>query len=195
MPGNTWACRSKVQFDNGREFCGFGYVACYLSRVIRLCLRLGVEVVFIPAGMARRNGSAENFNGWFQPLSLRKPFRRPGDDRRELRRLMEAVNEDHVQHRLGDQTYVRYRRSKQLRKLPADFRADGRKLPIYVGKVTFIRLVTADGYIHILGQRFKIGRRLKFQYVKATICTQRKTLKVYHKGRLVKEFADKLAVK
>jgi hypothetical protein len=64
-----------------------------------------------------------------------------------------------------------------------------------VGKVTFIRLVTIEGHINILDQRFKVGKRLKFQCVIATIYTQRKTLKVYHKGRLVKEFAYKLAEK
>jgi putative transposase len=185
----------KVQFDNGREFCGFGHAARYLSRVIRLCLRLGVEPVFIPPRMPQRNGSVENFNGWFQPLLLRKPFRRPGDVRRELRRLMKAVNEEHVHPHLGHQTAARYRRGKQLRKLPADFSLDGQKLPIAVGKVTFVRFVTTEGYINILDQRFKVGRRLKFQYVIATIYTHRKTLKVYHKGRLVKEFAYKLAEK
>jgi putative transposase len=185
----------KVQFDNGREFCGFGYAARYLSRVIRLGLRLGIEVIFIPEGMPRRNGSVENFNGWFQPLLLRKPFRRPGDVRRELRRLMKAVNEEHVHPRLGHQTATRYRRGKQLRKLPADFSGAKQKLPIAVGKVTFIRLVTTEGHIHILGQRFKVGKRLKFQYVIATIYTQRKSLKIYHKGRLVKEFAYKLTAK
>lgn len=185
----------KVQFDNGREFCGFGHAARYLSRVIRLCLRLGVEVIFIPPGMAEHNGSVENFNGWFQPLLLRKPFRRPGDVRRELRRLMTAVNEEHVHPRLGHQTAVQYRRGRQLRKLPADFSADGQKLPIAVGKASFIRLVNAEGHIHILGQRFKVGKRLKFQYVVATLYTKRRVLKVYHKGRLVKEFAYKLAAK
>jgi transposase InsO family protein len=185
----------KVQFDNGREFCGFGTTARYLSRVIRLCLRLGVEVVFIPEGMSWCNGSVENFNGWFQPLFLRKPFRRPGDVRRELRRLMTVVNEEHIHPRLGHQSAARYRRSKQLRKLPADFSIDGRKLPIAVGKVTFIRLVRTEGHINVLGQRFKVGKRLKFLYVIATIYTQRKILKVYHKGRLVKEFAYKVAAK
>ena len=185
----------KVQFDNGREFCGFGHAARYLSRVIRLCLRLGIEPVFIPEGKPQRNGSVENFNGWFQPLLLCKPFRRPGDVRRELRRLMQAVNEEHVHPHLGHQTPARYRRGKQLRKLPADFSINGQKLPIAVGKVTFIRLVTVEGRINILGQRFKVGKRLKFQYVVATIYTKRKTLKVYHKGRLVKEFAYKLAEK
>lgn len=185
----------KVQFDNGREFCGFGHAARHLSRVIRLCLRLGVEPVFIPPRMPQRNGSVENFNGWFQPLLLRKPFRRPGDVRREVRRLMKAVNEEHIHPRLGHKAAAQYRRGKQLRKLPADFSIDGQKLPIAVGKVTFIRLVTIEGHINILDQRFKVGKRLKFQYVVATIYTQRKTLKVYHKGRLVKEFAYKLAEK
>ena len=64
-----------------------------------------------------------------------------------------------------------------------------------MGKVTFIRLVTIGGHIYILGQRFKIGKRLKFHYVLATIYTKHKKLKVYHKGRLVKEFAYKLAAK
>ena len=63
------------------------------------------------------------------------------------------------------------------------------------GKVTFIRLVRTEGHINILGQRFKVGKRLKFLYVIATIHTQRKILKVYHKGRLVKEFAYKVAAK
>jgi transposase InsO family protein len=183
----------KVQFDNGREFCGWGRSARYLSRVIRLCLRLGIEVVFIPEHMARRNGSVENFNGWFQPLLLRKPFRRPCDVRRELRLLMQAVNEEHVHPRLGHQTAARYRRGKQLRKLPADFNVNGQKLPITVGKVTFVRLVRSEGHINILSQRFKVGKRLKFQYVTATIYTKRKVLKIYHRGRLVKEFAYKLA--
>ena len=108
---------------------------------------------------------------------------------------MKAVNEEHVHPHLGHQTAARYRRGKQLRKLPADFSVDGQRLPIAVGKVTFIRLVTVEGHINILGQCCKVGKRLKFQYVVATICTKRRTLKVYHQGRLVKEFAYKLAEK
>jgi hypothetical protein len=45
----------KVQFDNGREFCGFGKRARYFSRVIRLCLRLGVETCVHPP----RNGATQ----------------------------------------------------------------------------------------------------------------------------------------
>jgi transposase InsO family protein len=177
----------KAQFDNGREFCGFGYTARFLSRVIRLCLRLGIEPVFIPKGKAQWNGSVENFNGWFQPLLLSRPFRRPCDVRRELRRLMTTVNEQHVHVKLGGCTAAQYRRGKQLRKLPADFTIED-KLPVAVGKVTFIRLVSVQGTVRVLGQSFKVGKRLKYQYVKVTIYTKYQKLKVYSKGKLIKEF-------
>ena len=69
--------------------------------MIRLCLRFGVEPVFIPKGEPQFNGGVENFNGWFQPRLFQRRFARPGDLRRELARLQEAVNTQHVHPRLG----------------------------------------------------------------------------------------------
>lgn len=182
----------QVQFDNGREFCGFGPSARWLSRLIRFCLRLGIEVVFIPQGRPQRNGAIENFNGWFQPLLLDRHLSGPRAVRRELRRLMETTNERQVRPRLGYKTTAQYRRGKRLRKLPAGFALDLKHLPLAVGKVTFIRQVRAEGDIDILEQAFHLGKRFKFQYVKATIETQRQLLKVYHRGRLIKSFAYQL---
>ena len=185
----------QVQFDNAREFCGFGHAARFLSRVIRLCLRLEIEPVFIPKAKPQHNGSVENFNGWFQPLLLNRPFRRPCDVRRELGRLRTTVNEQHVHAKLGGRTAAQYRRGKRLRKLPANFTIDAKKLPIAAGKVTFIRLVSIHGTISVLGQSFKVGKRLKFHYVKVTIYTKYQNLKVYHKGKLIKEFPYPLSNK
>lgn len=182
----------QVQFDNGREFCGFGQAARWLSRVIRFCLRVGVEPVFIPKGSPQRNGAIEHFNGWFQPLMLGKRLRRPADARREIRYLMQATNEQQIRPSLGYKTAAQYRRGKRLRKLPAQFSLDTDHLPVAAGKVTFIRLVSAEGNIDILEQSFKVGKRLKFQWTKATIDTQRQVLKVYHKNRLIKSFAYKV---
>jgi hypothetical protein len=95
---------------------------------------------------------------------LNRPYRRPADLRRELRRLMTSVNEHHVHPKLGHLTSAQYRRTKRLRKLPADFHVDGAKLPIAVGKVSFIRLVSAQGTINVLEQQFRVGRRIKYQY-------------------------------
>jgi hypothetical protein len=100
----------QVQFDNARELAGLGPAARALSRVIRLCLRFAASPVFIPAGEPQFNGSVENFNGGFQEPLLDRRFRRPGDLRRELSRLQEAVNPQHVHPRLGGRTPARHRR-------------------------------------------------------------------------------------
>jgi transposase InsO family protein len=91
----------QVQLDNARELSGWGPAARTLTRVIRLCLWFGVEPVFIPAGEPQFNGGVENFNGWFQPRLFDRRYTRPGDLRRELARLQEAVNTRHVHPRLG----------------------------------------------------------------------------------------------
>src|SRR6516165_10823643 len=100
----------QVQFDNARALAGWGPSAHALCRVIRLCLRFGVSPVFIPEGEPQFNGSVENFNGWFQPPLFDHRFTRPGDLRRELARLQEAVNTQHAHPRRGGQTPAQHRR-------------------------------------------------------------------------------------
>jgi putative transposase len=49
--GECWKTLGRpkqVQFDNAREYLGWGPAARYLSRLIRLCLRFEVEPIFIP---------------------------------------------------------------------------------------------------------------------------------------------------
>ncbi len=94
----------QIQFDNAREFLGWGPAARYLSRVIRLCLRFGVEPIFIPPARPQHNGAVEWFNGWFQPRLLQRHYNRVSALRRELQRLQETVNTQHAQRRLGGRT-------------------------------------------------------------------------------------------
>ena len=91
----------QVQFDNAREIVGWGPAARYLSRVLRLCLRVDVEPLLIPPGRPQRNGSVENFNGWFQPRLFQRHYSQLGALKRELQRLEETVNTQHVQPRLN----------------------------------------------------------------------------------------------
>ena len=79
--------------------------------------------------------------------------------------------------------------------LPANCQLHQQKHPVSVGKVSFIRLVKSSGTINLLSQKFKISRRLKFQYIKVILYTKQQVLKVYHKGRLIKQFEYKLSVK
>jgi putative transposase len=182
----------QVQFDNARELAGWGPAARTLSRVIRLCLRFGVSPVFIPAGEPPFNGGVENFNGWFQEPLFQRRFRRPGDLRRELGRLQEAVNTQHVRPRLGGQTPAQHRRGLRLRKLPASFVVPTGRLPLSAGRVTFLRRVSGAGTVTVLSQKFRVGKRHRGLYLRLVVDTGRGQLTAYLNGRVLKRWPYKL---
>jgi transposase InsO family protein len=181
-----------VQFDNGKAFYGWGRWPRSINRIMRLALRLEVQPVFIPEARPQRNGSVENFNHWFQPLLLGRPFRNAAAVRRELQRLLRASNDQHVHQHLGYKTPAQFRRAKRLRKLPANCTLHEETLPIALGKIIFIRWVWVQGSVDILGESIKIGRRLRFQHIKATLYTGSQMLSIHHNGRLLKRIAFKL---
>jgi transposase InsO family protein len=182
----------QVQFDNAREVAGWGPAARTLSRVIRLCLRYGASPVFIPAGEPQFNGGVENFNGWFQEPLFQRRFRRPGDLRRELARLQEAVNTQHVHPRLQGQTPAQHRRGLRLRKLPASFVVQTGRLPLSAGHVTFIRRVSVAGTVTVLSQKFRVGKRHRGLYLRLVVDTGRGQLTAYLNGRVLKRWPYKL---
>jgi transposase InsO family protein len=184
----------QVQFDNGRQFYAPGRYARSLNRVIRLALRLGVQPVFIPQGQPARNGSVENFNGWFQPLLLRQNFPNASTVQRELRRLVTAANEQHVHQTLGFKTPLQFRRTKRLRLLPANFAIDLNKIPVAVGKILLIRWVAVTGFVDVLGQSVKVGRRFRYHYVKVLLETHPQRLRIYCNARLIKSAEFKLRI-
>lgn len=179
---------AQVQFDNAREVAGWGPAAKYLSRVLRLCLRFGVEPLLIPPGRPQRNGSVENFNGWFQPRLFQRHYSQLAALKRELQRLEETVNTQHVQSRLSGLTPVQYRRRSKLRKLPLNYLIPHEPLSIAAGRITFFRQVTTYGNVHLLSQTFFVGKRLKGEYVKVLLDTKRAHLTVYRQGRIFKRF-------
>jgi len=190
--GKDLGLPEQVQFDNARELAGWGPAARTLSRVIRLCLRFGVGPVFIPAGEPQCNGSVENCNGWFQGPLFDRRFKRPGDLRRELARLQEAVNTQHAHPRLGGKTPAQHRRGLRLRKLPAGFVVPTGRLPLAAGRVTFLRRVSMAGTVTVLSQSFRVGKRHRGLYLRLVVDTGRGALTAYLNGRVLKRWPYKL---
>ena len=182
----------QVQLDNARELAGWGQSARALSRVIRLCLRYGVGPAFIPEGEPQFNGSVENFNGWFQEPLFDRRFKRPGDLRRELTRLQEAVNTQHVHPRLGGLTPAQHRRGLRLQKLPASIVVPTERQPVAEGRVTFIRRVSVAGTVAVLSHTFRVGKRHRGLYLRLVIDTGRGWLTAYLNGRVLKRWPYKL---
>ncbi len=101
--------------------------ARYLSRVIRLCLRFGIKPIFIPPAQPQRNGAVEWFNGWFQSrLFQRHYYTRASALKRELQRLENAVNTQHVQRRLGGLTPDQRRHQQRLKNSGHDSKSRSR---------------------------------------------------------------------
>ena len=182
----------QVQLDNARELAGWGPAARTLSRVIRLCLRFSVSPVFIPAREPQYNGSVENFNGRFQEPLFQRHFRWPGDLRRELARLQEAVNTQHVHPRLQGQTPAQHRRGLRLQKLPASFVVPTERQPLAAGRVTFVRRVSLAGMVTVLSQSFRVGKRHRGLYLRLVVDTGRGWLTAYLNGRVLKRWPYKL---
>jgi transposase InsO family protein len=183
---------AQIQFDNARELCGWGASARTLSRVIRLCLRFHVSPVFIPEGEPQFNGSVENFNGWFQEPLFQRHFKRPGDLRRELARLQEAVNTQHVHPRLGGKTPAQHRRGLRLQKLPTSFVVPTGRLPLAEGRVTFLRRVSTAGTVTLLSQSFRVGKRHRGLCLRLALDTGRGALTAYLNGRVLKRWPYQL---
>jgi len=178
----------QVQFDNAREVVGWGPAARYLSRVLRLCLRFGVEVLLIPPGQPCYNGSIENYNGWFQVRLFQRHYSRVSAFRCELHRLQETVNTQHPQSQLGGLTPAQHRKRIKIRKLPLNYVIPTEPLQIAAGHISFFRQVTAHGNVHLLSQTFFVGKRLKGEYVKVQLDTKRAQLTVYRQGRIFKRW-------
>jgi hypothetical protein len=119
---------------------------------------------------------------------LRRHYSRPSALVRELQRLQETTNTQHVQPRLGGLTAAQYRRRSKLQKLPPRFKVPTELQPLAAGRVVFIRQVTPSGTISLLGLTFKVGKRQKGRYLKAVLDTQRRHLTVYLNGRVLRRW-------
>jgi len=133
-----------------------------------------------PSAMVPWSGST----GGFQPRLLQRHYTRASALKRELQRLQDTVNTQHVQRRLGGLTSEQHRRRRSSRNCPPVSRSRSNALPLAAGRVTFIRQVTPYGNIHLLSLSFKVGKRLKGQFVKAVLDTQRAQLTIYAQGAL-----------
>ena len=182
----------RLSMDNAAEFSGSLRHKRTFSQMVRLCLLLGGEPVFIPPGEACRRGGIENFNGLFDRLFYQPiRFRSLSHIRQQLPQLIHTVNHQHPHQRLGYQTSAEVRRGQPLRKLPNNFTLPD-KLPLAEGRVSFIRQVRPSGRITLLNEKFFVGRRLRGQYVWATLFTKTQKLTIYHRGRLIKVFNYRL---
>ena len=172
-----------LQMDNGGCFIGDLKHPRHFSRVVRLCMYLGIEPVFIAQSKPWMNGSIESFNDEFEEkLWSKENFKYLEHIRRESKIFL--VRHNNRQDWKNRKTTLE---KIPIRKIPQDFKIDANNLPLTKGKVHFIREVNKDGKINVLNEDFHVDKSLAHDYVWATINTKEKHLTVYHREKKADE--------
>jgi len=184
-----------LYLDNDVVWRGSGSAPRTISHIVRLCLLLGVEVIFIPPYTPEANPLIESFNRlWDRNFWQRTTF----------------VNLAHLQEELGHfEHYCRHRRPlSQLAGHPADYlnstfvplylahdfdQHQQKRLPLTTGFIHFIRFVDERATFTLLNETWPLMPDLIGKTIRATIDTHRQRLAVYHQPhstqcRLVTEF-------
>ncbi len=178
-----------LQMDNGTEFLGSPRYPKSLSRPIKLCLHLGIEVLFIPQKSPWRNGCVESFNALLDELLVRtQKLESYAQMRQEAKSFTQACNTRHPHPALDYRTAMEYRLQHSVRLLPPDFQLPDLKARPQEGTISFIRLIRKSGRITLLQDKFDIDPALKWEFVYASIIIHEQKLKIWHQGKLIKTF-------
>ena len=180
-----------LQVDNGMCFIGDFRHSRKFSRFIRLCLHVGVEIVFIAPSSPWMNGSIENFNKWFGAKFWEKETFVSLEDIRTKSKHFVSQHNDLSAWKKRDKGLAHIEPVRLL-KNAMEIYLD--KLPLTEDKIHFIRQVSDGGRINVLNEAFNVGEEFTSEYVWATICLKKQKIEVYYRARdqdaagLVKEF-------
>jgi len=172
-----------LQMDNEATFCGGYRFPRVFSQIVRLCLSVGVEVVFIPFYSPKKNADIESFNSdWDQAFWQRERFRDLAHVQEESPIFERWYRTRYEPPALQGLTPTEARANFTPRLPGADFtwHQVGERLPLTAGRVHFIRLVNNHGQIQILNACWMVDEKLVGEYVWATISTAEQQLRIYH---------------
>jgi hypothetical protein len=189
-----------LQLDNDAAFCGGYKTPRRIGQVVRLCLYLGIELIFLPVAEPKCNGEVEELNGlWARAFWQRQHFSSFRHVQRASPRFVQWYATRYAPPALAGQTPSQAQRAEHARRLtPAQVRRLPDPLPITAGRIHFIRRVQPDGRITVLSEAWRVGRRFAGRYVWATITTHRHRLEIWYQRsaqadwRLIKSLAYRL---
>jgi hypothetical protein len=172
-----------AQFDNEGTFSG-GHHPHVIGRVVRLCLYLGIQVLFIPLGEASYNWPVEIFNElWAKQFWNRHPFSRRRDIPRAQRTFLQWYRNSYIAPRQAD-TPARMQRGFPRHCLSAHWAEQlPDPLPLCAGQIHVVRRVADTGYVNFLNEPIRVGKRYRGRYVWLTLDTAQQCLTIWYQVR------------
>jgi hypothetical protein len=171
-----------LQLDNDGAFCGGYKVPRVFGQVVRLCLYVGIELIFLPVAEPERNGGIEQLNRvWGVAFWERRQFHSWLQVHRASPEFLDWYLTDYGPPALAGQTPQQAQRCQPRRRLTVRQAAGlPAEMPISAGRVHFIRQVRSDGTISLLNETWRVGQHRAGQYVWATITTHRHRLEIWY---------------
>ena len=176
-----------LQMDNTLVYRGSNLFPRAFGVVIRLCLHLGIQPIFIPIREPWRNGIIEHFQDVFDKMFFRSQFFPSFKYLTEQSKGFELFhNQKHHYSTLEGKTPME-KFSGDAKLLPKDF-ALPQKLAIEPGCIHLIRFIRSNLILDIFGEKFPLPREAEYEYVWATIDTATDKLLVTHDSKIIVEF-------
>lgn len=176
-----------LQMDNKLPMRGSNRYPHSFGLVIRLCLYLGIQPVFIPLKEPWRNGIIERFQDVFDKLFFRAQYFRNFAHLVPQTRCFEKFhNYNHRYSTLDGKTPME-KVSGDLKYLPKNFRLPV-NLSLAPGRVHLVRFIRSNRVLDIFGEKFPMPVDVEYEYVWATIDTAKHSLSVYHDSKLIQKF-------
>ena len=171
-----------LQLDNDAAFCGGYKTPRIFGQFVRLCLYLGIELIFLPIAEPECNGEGEELNGlWAHAFWERRRFASFGRVCQAGPTFVHWYMTDYGPPRLSGATPRQaQRRESQQRLTATQLRQRPDPLPITAGRIHFIRKVKPDGTIAILNETWKVSKRLAGKYIWATLLTHCRRLEIWY---------------
>lgn len=179
-----------LQLDNDAAFCGGYKVPRVFGQIVRLCLYVGIAIIFLPVAEPERNGAVEQLNHLWQCAAWnRSHFPTFAAVQRARPQFLRWYMCDYAPPALGGQTPSQAQRTQARRRLTKRQAAGvPQHLPITAGQIHFVRHVPADGTINVLNETWRVGRRYAGKYVWATIHTRAQRLEIWYQPSLHKKW-------
>ena len=179
-----------LQVDNGMSFVGDYIRPRSFSRFVRLCLYMGIEVVFIAPAKPWMNGTIEEFNKGFDRLFWKQETFTDLEDIRIKSEIFYARQNKFNERKLRDTDLMSI---SPKRMLQPDFEIDVNNIPLVAGKIHFIRVLGSKGDISVLNEKFHVGGEYIGEYSWATVDTKDQSLVIFYTDyemvvRVIKRF-------
>ena len=175
-----------LQMDNMLQTQGSHRHPHSFGLVIRLCLHLGIQPLFIPIREPWRNGIVERFNDDFDKMFFRVQLFKNFLCVCRQAKGFEAFHDEHHRYSTMHGKTPRQQMAGDIRLLPGNFKIP-EKLTIADGYIHLIRFIRSNRILDIFGEKFAMPMSVEYEYVWATIDTQQEKIFVYHDKELVKE--------